>query len=115
MEGVTIPEQPEITLTAVKQELTVRILECNMGGFIVICQSGMAACTTFDEVLRTVEEAGVQLKSWDRPERMPAFMPNGREHVDEGGLRLKEAVHGLLALCTASVSALIAAAAVKIA
>ena len=106
--SVTLPAHPEIELTAVAKTMTIRILECNRGGFILVFDQGMAACSSFTEALEAIENEGVRAQQWDRPDHIPSGIhPDRPDPVDRVRTGLKDAVHSV----TAALAAMGAAAA----
>lgn len=112
--SVVIPEHPEIELTAVAKQMTVRILECNRGGFILVFDQGMAACSSFTEALEAIENEGVRSKEWDRPDHIPeGIQPRHEPEVARRGMR--DAMQSINAAVMAIAAAAAMALSVKIA
>lgn len=109
---VTIPASPEFPMAGMKQQLTTRILECAKGGFVVIFEGhGVAARSTWDEVLDAIETEGGSILNVSRM-KMPRFTERGEDppEVDERPrIDMKGIMHSLAMTITAATAAILSA------
>lgn len=116
---ITIPASPEFLVSGAKKHLTVRVLECTRGGFIVIYEShGMAACSTWGEVLDNVADTGGSVMDWDLPPPPPKVAQQWhderpRRPEPKEPLRLTDMLHSIWIGLAAVGSALMAFVSVK--
>lgn len=80
MDKMTIPGLPELTIGGVKQQMTVRILEGSRGGFVVIYEDGLAARSSWDEVLDSIAEAGADIMKVEKI-KLPRHLTRYDENV----------------------------------
>lgn len=109
---VVIPQMPELVMTGVTKQLTIRVLECAGGGFIVVFDGhGMAARSSWGEVLDSVEDAGCEHLGLDRPERIPrGIMPDHNEKSLRIREKVEDRIHTIAAFALTLAAALAAAA-----
>jgi hypothetical protein len=105
--SITVSPSPEMKMSGVKKQMIIRILEAKRGGFVIIYDDAMAARSSWDEVLDSIAEAGVDLLGVERMV-MPKVLDRSDRHSQEdgsGGMRntLKDAVH-TISLVTASLA-----------
>lgn len=103
--SIKIPAMPEVSMSGVKQYMTVRILECQRGGFAIIYNdAAMAARSSWDEVLDSIAEAGSDILGVDRLpmpdcvrriEEKHSSSFNHDRHDENVVDRMKGAVHAL--------------------
>lgn len=112
-----IPAFPETALVGIKKQLTTRILECEKGGYIIIFEGhGLAAKSTWDEVLDCVEDIGGALM---KAERMPLprvfkDVPMQTPSADDIKKTVQTGLNNIGMVLAAAASAILAFISVKI-
>ena len=113
---VVIPATEQTIMHGVKQQLCPRIMECSQEGFIVVFQGqGVAARSSWQEVLTCIEEVGYAHLNIARPEPV---IPAGIDPTIQGESREAQSfgsrLHSSLMTAAAVASTILVALSVKI-
>jgi hypothetical protein len=89
--------------------MSVRILEADKGGFIVVFEGhGIAAKSSWEEVLSAIEEAGFEHMGLEKPEPLPSIMRPQERSMPDKALEMVHSFIGMVTILGAATAALFA-------